>query len=125
MTVQSLWTGVAIALLTAVSFWWFPGHTILQSDTQIYIPILKHVENPAVLAKDAMAVRPHVAFTIYDEVALGLRAVTPWTFEQILLGQQLVLRALGILGLFLIGRVPALLRSSASLRPQWCLSGPP
>src|SRR3954468_20579992 len=99
MKLQPLWCAIAIALLTAVSFWWFPGHTILQSDTQIYIPILQHLEDPSVLAKDAMAVRPHVAFTIFDEVALACRRLTHLSFEQILLGQQLLLRGLGILGL--------------------------
>lgn len=103
-----LWSGVVIALLTAVSFWWFPGHTILQSDTQIYIPILKHLENPAVLANDPMAVRPHVGFTIYDEVALFVHRIPGITFEQILQFQQLIYRALAITGLWLIARAAGL-----------------
>src|SRR4051812_17074143 len=104
MKLQPLWSALAIALLTAVSFWWFPGHTILQSDTQIYIPILQHLQNPAVLSKDAMAVRPHVAFTIFDEVALALRGATRLGFEQVLLAQQLILRGLAIFGLYLVAR---------------------
>src|SRR3954447_14927730 len=103
-----LWSGVVIALLAAVSFWWFPGHTILQSDTQIYIPILEHLENPAVLGNDAMAVRPHVGFTIYDEVALFAHRAAGTTFEQILQFQQLIYRALGITGLWLIARAAGL-----------------
>ena len=97
-----------IALLTILSFIWFPGHTILQSDTQIYIPILEHIENPGVLTADPMAVRPHVAFTIYDEVTLGLRRLTGFGFESILQAQQLVFRGLGILGLFLLARAAGL-----------------
>ncbi len=108
MTSTRLWSGVVIALLTAVSFWWFPGHTILQSDTQIYIPILKHLENPAVLVNDAMAVRPHVGFTIYDEVALFVHRATGITFQAILQTQQLICRALAVTGLCLIARAAGL-----------------
>ena len=55
-------------------FFVFPGHTILQADTQIYIPILEHIADPTLLTNDIMAVRPHVSFTLYDEAALILRA---------------------------------------------------
>src|SRR3954454_24615687 len=108
MKLQPLWCAIAIALLTAVSFWWFPGHTILQSDTQIYIPILEHLEKPAVLANDAMAVRPHVGFTVYDEVALFVRRATGTTFQEILQTQQLICRALAVTGLWLIARAAGL-----------------
>lgn len=93
---------VAMLLLTAVSFFWFPGHSILLSDTQIYIPILEHLEDPSVLTKDIMAVRPHVSFTLYDEVALALRKLTGASFEHILLAEQFLCRAAGIAGLYLI-----------------------
>ena len=66
----------AVLLIAAVSFFWFPGHTILQSDTQIYIPILEHLEDESALKNDIMAVRPHVTFTVYDEVSLTLRRLT-------------------------------------------------
>ncbi|MBC8167476.1 MAG: hypothetical protein H7Y20_16600, partial [Bryobacteraceae bacterium] len=94
----------ALATLTAIGFLWFPGHTFLQSDTQIYIPILEHIVNPAVLDADPVAVRPHVAFTIYDEIALTLRRVTGLDFSVILQTQQVIFRALGLLGLFLIAK---------------------
>ncbi len=108
MNHDRLWAIAAAVLLTAVSFWWFPGHTILQSDTQVYIPILQHLENPAVLAQDEMAVRPHVGFTIYDEIALGLRRLTGLSFEHLLAAQQVLFRALGILGVFLFARAAGL-----------------
>ena len=34
---------VALALLT---FFQFPGHTWLQQDSQIYVPILEHLRDP-------------------------------------------------------------------------------
>jgi hypothetical protein len=94
---------MALVVLTAISFFWFPGHTILQSDTQVYIPILEHLDDPSVLTSDIMAVRPHVSYTIYDEIALAMRDVTGLSFETVLLAQQFVYRGVGILGLFLIG----------------------
>ena len=70
--------------LTLIGFFFYPGHTILQSDTQIYIPILEHIEDPSLLRNDIMAVRPHVSFTLYDESALLLRRLTGLSFEQVL-----------------------------------------
>ena len=64
---------LAFALLTFVQF---PGHTWLQQDTQIYAPILEHLRDPAVLRNDILVQQPHVAYTLYDEIALGLRRVT-------------------------------------------------
>src|SRR3954447_8535930 len=92
---------LAILTVTLLSFFVFPGHTILQSDTQIYIPILEHLADPAVLKNDIMAVRPHVAFTLYDEIALFLRRVTGLSFEHVLSGQQVLYRAVAVLGLYL------------------------
>ena len=109
MKTDHLLIAAALLVLTAISFFWFPGHTILLSDTQIYLPILEHLWDPSVLAKDPMAARPHVTYTIYDEVALVLRRVTGLGFEPIVLAQQFAYRALGILGLFLIAtslRIP-------------------
>ena len=63
---------VALALLT---FYQFPGHTWLQQDTQIYVPILEHQRDPTVLRNEILAQQPHVAFTLYDEIARFLRPV--------------------------------------------------
>ena len=64
---------VALALLT---FFQFPGHTWLQQDSQIYVPILEHQRDPAVLRNDILVQHPNVAFTLYDETALALSAVS-------------------------------------------------
>ncbi|MEO8128047.1 MAG: DUF6798 domain-containing protein [Bryobacteraceae bacterium] len=114
--------GAVVFVLTSISFFYFPGHTILQSDTQIYLPILEHFWDPSALTRDIVAINPHVAFTIYDEVAIALRKVTGVGFEGVLMGQQFVYRALGIAGLLLIGtgvglagRMAALLAALVSL----------
>ena len=66
----------AICALTLLNFFQFPGHTYLQADSQIYLPILEHIWDPGVLANDLIAERPHVSFTLYDEVQIaGLQQV--------------------------------------------------
>ncbi len=98
------YVGLAIAVLTLLGYFQFPGHTYLQSDTQIYVPMLERLWNPAVLQRDFMAERPHMAFTIYDEVAVALRRLTGLGFREVLTFQQLIFRALAILGIYLIAR---------------------
>uniref|UniRef100_Q026B0 DUF6798 domain-containing protein n=1 Tax=Solibacter usitatus (strain Ellin6076) TaxID=234267 RepID=Q026B0_SOLUE len=92
---------VALALL---SFFQFPGHTWLQQDTQIYAPILEHLRDPAVLRNDILVQRPHVAFTLYDEAAIALQAASHAGFREVLAAQQIVTRALGIWGLFMMAQ---------------------
>jgi hypothetical protein len=92
----------SILALTLLGFFKFPGHTYLQSDTQIYVPMLEHFWDPAVLQHDFMVQRPHMAFTIYDEATLALRRLTGLGLEGVLTAQQLLFRALGLLGVFLI-----------------------
>jgi len=96
------WVGGAILAISLVHFFQFPGHTWLQSDTQIYAPILEHMWDPSVLGKDLIVQHPHVAFTLYDETAFALRKVTGLNFRLVLEGEQFVFRALGIWGVYLI-----------------------
>jgi hypothetical protein len=91
-----------LPLITALSFFVFPGRTILESDTQIYLPILEHLWDPTVLARDLVAVRPHVTYTLYDDIALLLRKITSLDFETVLVLQQIVWRFAGHLGAYLI-----------------------
>jgi hypothetical protein len=95
-------TGAVLAVLTLLSFFQFPGHTYLQSDSQIYAAILEHLQDPSTLRQDMLVHRPHVSFTIYDEVALSLRSITGLDFQHVLGLQQVVLRGLGIWGVYLM-----------------------
>jgi uncharacterized protein DUF6798 len=90
---------LALALLT---YFQFPGHTWLQQDTQIYLPVLEHQHDPALLRNDILAQHPNVAYTLYDEAALALHAASPLDFHQVLALQQIATRALGIWGLWLM-----------------------
>lgn len=92
----------AVAALALATFFWFPGHTWLQQDTQIYVPILEHQRDASVLRNDLIAQHPHDAFTLYDEAAIGLRAATGIGFREALAAQQIVTRALGMWGLVLL-----------------------
>ena len=98
----------ALAMLLAGEFLYFPGHTYLQSDTQIYLPILERLADPTLYRHDPVALRPHVSFTMYDEAALLLRRVTGLSFEHVLALQQIVYRFAGLIGVFLLGRACAL-----------------
>src|SRR5262245_32548346 len=98
----------AIGVLTLLNYFQFPGHTYLQADTQIYIPILEHLWDPGVLADDLLVQKPHVSFTLYDEVAAALRKLTGLPFRDVLAGEQVVCRALGIWGLYLIAAAAGL-----------------
>lgn len=92
----------AVTGLALLTFIQFPGHTWLQQDSQIYAPILEHLRDPSVLRNDPVAQHPHVAFTLYDEVALALRRLTGAGFREVLQAQQIATRALGIWGLYLL-----------------------
>ena len=99
---QSLIAAAGITTLALISFFQFPGHTWLQQDSQIYAPILEHLRDPEALKNDILVRRPHVSFTLYDESALALRKITGWEFQGCLQLEQLVTRALGIWGVWLI-----------------------
>src|ERR1700676_5216907 len=99
---RRLLIGSAILAITLLNFFQFPGHTFLQSDTQIYMPILEHIWDSSVLQNDLIALHPHVAFTLYDETAVTLRKITGLEFRLVLEAEQFLLRALGIWGVYLI-----------------------
>jgi hypothetical protein len=107
--------GGSIIALALLSFFQYPGHTYLASDTQIYAPMLEHLWNPATLARDLVAPKPHLAFTIYDEVALGLRRAAGLPFETSLIAQQFVFRCLHVFGVYLIALSVPLSRRLALL----------
>jgi hypothetical protein len=101
--------------LAVATFYQFPGHTWLAQDTQIYVPILEHLRDPAVLRNDMLAQQPHVAYTLYDETARLLRGATGLGFREALEFQQVALRALGIWGLYLMATALGLPAAAAML----------
>ncbi|MCZ2150894.1 MAG: hypothetical protein LC126_24370 [Bryobacterales bacterium] len=106
---------VALLALTAIGYFYFPGHTYLQSDTQIYVPILERLWDPGVFAKEIIAEQPHVTFTIYDEASIWLRHLTGWGFERTLALQQFAFRFCALFGIYLVGAALGLGRAGALL----------
>jgi hypothetical protein len=92
----------AVVVITLFGFFQFPGHTWLLSDTQIYAPILERLWDPSVFDNELLVERPHVSFTIYDEIALALRRITGLGFREVLAAGQIFFRGLGIWGVFLM-----------------------
>lgn len=107
---------LAILALGLTGFFVFPGRTYLQQDTQIWVAMLEHLWDSRVLERDFLATRPHLAYTIYDEVTLALRYALGLPFEYALPVQQLFFRLLGIYGVWLLG-VAAGLNSRLALLP--------
>lgn len=120
---KPLAAAAACAALALLTFFQFPGHTWLQQDSQIYVPILEHLRDPAVLRNDILVQHPHVAFTLYDEIALALRAVTGAGFREVLAAQQIATRALGIWGLLLMAESMGLAFAPALLVAALCSLG--
>lgn len=102
MTRDRLRDGGILLLLLLLGLFQFPGRTFLQSDTQIYIPILEHLRDPSVLSNDLVATHPHVSYTIYDEAALVLAGLTRLPLETVLMAQQVLFRAVGLLAVYWI-----------------------
>jgi len=95
---------LALVAICLGGFFWFPGHTYLQQDSQIYLPMMEHIADPTILGKDLIATHPHLSFTLYDEIAVGWKKATGAGMQGILVAQQLVTRLLGLIGVFLLAR---------------------
>ena len=96
----SFWASVV--LLTCLGYFAFPGHTYLQADTQIYVPMTEHVDNPILFTEDLLASRPYLSLTAYDEITIALRNYFGLDFEHGLKSQQVLFRGCEAAGLLLI-----------------------
>src|SRR5581483_4993190 len=103
----------ALMALALLGFFQFPGHTWLQQDTQIYIPIFERLWDPTALPHDLVASKPHISFTIYDETAIALRWITRTSFEIVLESEQFIFRLLQLAGVYLFARALGLARHLA------------
>ena len=93
---------LGLAFVTYLEFRYFPGHSYLQGDSQIFVPMLERLDAPGFLSRDPVAVSPHLTYTIYDEATLFLHRLTRQSFETVLLAQLLLSRAAALLGVFLL-----------------------
>jgi hypothetical protein len=114
---------LAIAALALLTFVQFPGHTWLQQDSQIYAPLLEHQRDPSVLRHDILVKQSLLAYTLYDETAQALRHVTGLGFREVLAFEQVLARALGIWGLYLMAEALGLSMGPALLVAAICSLG--
>lgn len=95
---------LGIVAITWLEYAVFPGHTWLQSDTQIFVPALERLANPGLLSRDLVATHPNMAYTVYDEATLFLHEAARLDLHTALSWQQILCRAAAVLGIFLIAR---------------------
>lgn len=93
---------LAVAVFTWLEFQFYPGHSYLQGDTQLYVPMLERLEAPGFLSRDLVATHPNLAYTIYDELTLFLHGLAHLDFQTALTAQQILCRAAAISGVFLL-----------------------
>lgn len=108
---------LVLAGLAVYGFIVFPGHTYLQSDTQIYAPMFDRISDPSLFEREIVAQRQHVALTVYDEVAIGVRNLTGLDYQYSLGAVQLLCRFGGLYGLYLIGTALGLAPALALMVP--------
>ena len=123
MTPGRLAVTCSIIALTLLGYFVFPGHTYLQSDTQIYVPMLEHIWDPTTFPQDLVATKPHLSYTLYDEITIALRWLTRSSFQTALTAQQLLYRALQILGIYLLASAFPLSRRMALFVAAVCSLG--
>jgi hypothetical protein len=99
---------LAIFAAAWLEFQVFPGHSYLEGDTQLYLPMLERVDSPGLLSRDLVATNPTLALTAYDEVTLLLHEAARQPFRRSLLSQQFVFRIAALLGVFLLARATGL-----------------
>src|ERR1022692_1173617 len=98
-----------LILLCLLAVTWFefqvyPGHSYLQGETQLLVPMLERLDTPGFLSRDLVAANPTFAYTIYDEITQALHAEGHLSFEKALYWQQLLFRFAALLGVFLLAR---------------------
>ncbi len=102
MRFSALLVAASLIAINCLSYFVFPGHSYLGSDTQIYLPMLERMWDPSLLGKDLIAVNPHVSYTIYDELAIFSRKLTGQGFDHVLPALHFLFRLCGMYGIFLI-----------------------
>ena len=91
-----------LILLSLLAVTWFefevyPGHSYLQGETQLLVPMLERLDTTGFLSRDLVASNPTFAYTIYDEITQALHADGQMSFERALAAQQLLFRFCAIL----------------------------
>jgi uncharacterized membrane protein YkgB len=95
---------LGLLVVTWFEFQVYPGHSYLQGETQLLVPMLERLDTPGFLSRDLVAANPTFAYTIYDEITQSLHIAAKVGFEQALMWQQLAFRLAAVIGIFLLAR---------------------
>src|SRR5205823_5626755 len=93
-----------LILITLLSYWSYPGATLGEEDTQIYLAILLHSQDPLQLQQDIIVQHPHTAFTFFDEMVLSFGKSFGLNLSTTMQTLQLVFRFFLLSGFFLLAR---------------------
>jgi hypothetical protein len=99
---RSLLLGLAILAVVYIEYEIYPGHSFLQGETQIYVPVLERLDSPGFLVRDLVATHPQVTYTIYDEATLFLHKATGLSLERSLEWQQFLFRVAAATGIYML-----------------------
>ena len=114
---------LALVLATALGYLYFPGHHYLQQDTQIWLPVLAHAQDPSLFRQELIVTGAHIRLTIFDDVTLGLVRVLGISIETALAAQQLLFRFLALCGVWLLARATGLSQVGSVLAATICGMG--
>src|SRR5437879_11977730 len=92
---------ILIPLLSYVSY---PGATLGEEDTQIYLAILLHSQDPLQLQQDIITQHPHTVFTLFDELVLFFGKSFGLDLPKAMRILQLIFRFFLLSAFFLIAR---------------------
>src|SRR3954447_27012749 len=99
---RSLLLGLAILGVTYVEYEIYPGHSFLEGESQIYVPVLERLDSPGFLVRDLLATHPQVTYTIYDEATLFLHKAAGLSLERALEYQQFLFRVATTAGIYML-----------------------
>jgi Domain of unknown function (DUF6798) len=96
--------GFYLILIVLVSYCRYPGASICEEDTQIYLPLLLKAQDASLLKNDLITQHPHTAFTLFDELVLFISRFFRWSLPVSLTALQLASRGLLLSSFFLLFR---------------------
>ena len=120
---------LAIFAAAWLEFTVFPGHSYLEGDSQLYVPVLERMAAPGLLSRDLVATNGALSLTAYDEATLLLHEGGHQPIRRALLAQEFVCRLAALLGVFLLARATGLghlfsFVIAAIINLGACLAGP-
>src|SRR5215468_2552179 len=101
-TIKRSFLGLYFVLIIVLSYCCYPGASICEEDTQIYLPILLRAQDGSLLKNDLITRYPHTAFTLYDELVLFISRSFGSSLASGLTALQIISRCLLLASFFLV-----------------------